>query len=125
MKQKTISIFLSVITFFLVITNISVKDSWIYATKFNNELFSKLNTAIKENNIENGNICLEYDMSDELKSNPNLILREPLFYNDWEAPLLSEMNGIDPKKIHVYNKDRKVSCEIIFHYKNGRMTRAK
>ncbi|UKB80841.1 hypothetical protein [Chryseobacterium sp. MEBOG07] len=125
LQQKTISIFLSAIAFLFIITNISIKDSWIYAAKFNNELFVKLNTALKENNIETGNICLEYDVFHELKSNPNLTLREPLFYNDWEAPLLCEMNGIDPQKIHIYGTERESNCTIKFSYKDGKMTRTK
>lgn len=125
LQQKTISIFLSVITFFLVITNISVKDSWIYAAKFNNELFSKLNTALKENNIERGEICLEYGAFDELKSNPNFTLREPIFYKRWESPQLCKINGIDPLKIHVDNIIDKKNCSATFLYKNGKMIRTK
>ncbi|WP_288436249.1 hypothetical protein [uncultured Chryseobacterium sp.] len=121
LQHKTISIFLSVITFFLVITNISVKDSWIYAAKFNNELFSKLNTALKENNIEKGEICLDYGVFEELKSNPNFTLREPIFYKRWESPQLCKMNGIDPLKIQVDNPIDKKDCNIRFVYKNGKM----
>ena len=125
LKQKKISIFLSMITFFLVITNISVKDSWIYAAKFNNALFSKLKTALKENNIESGEICLEYGVFDELKSNPNFTLREPIFYKRWESAQLCKMNGIDPLKIHVDNIIDKKECNATFLYKNGKMVLAK
>lgn len=125
LQNKTVSIFLAGIAFILITTNISVKNSWIYANQFDKELFRKLNVALKENNIETGNICLEYDIFHELKSNPNLTLREPLFYNDWEAPLLCEMNGIDPQKINVYSTERESNCTIKFSYKDGKMIRTK
>lgn len=102
-----------------------MKDSWIYAAKFNNELFSKLNTALKENNIERGEICLEYGVFDELKFNPNFTLREPIFYKRWESPQLCRMNGIDPLKIHVDNIIDKKDCSATFLYKNGKMIRTK
>ncbi|CAI8752484.1 hypothetical protein [Chryseobacterium sp. IT-36CA2] len=125
LQQKTIRIFLSVIAFLFIITNISVKDSWIYASKFNNELFGKLNAALKENKIENGVICLEYGMFEELKSNPNFTLREPIFYKAWESPQLCKMNGIDPLKIRVDNINDQKDCRIKFFYKNGKMTLTK
>jgi len=121
LQQKIISIFLSLIVFLFIITNISVKDSWIYASRFNNELFGKLNTALKENKIEHGVICLEYGVFDELKSNPDLTLREPIFYKAWESPELCKMNGIDPLKIRVDNINDQKDCRIKFLYKNGRM----
>jgi len=121
LQQKTIRIFLSAIAFLFIITNISVKDSWIYATKFNNELFGKLNTALKENHIESGVICLEYGMSEELKSNPDFTLREPIFYKAWESPQLCRMNGIDPLRIRVDNIYDNPDCKVKFLYKNGKM----
>lgn len=123
--NKTISIFLAGLAFVFIITNISVKNSWIYASRFNNELFGKLKTALRDNHIEKGEICLEYDVFNELKNNPDLTLREPLFYDDWEGPMLCKMNGIDPQRIHVYNMVRKADCEFKFLYKNGRMIRIK
>jgi hypothetical protein len=124
-QSRMISAFFAAIAFLLVVTNIRVKDSWIYASRFNNELFSKLNKAIKENHIEDGDICLEYDVFHELKTNPNLTFREPLFYDDWESSMLCEMNGIDPKKFKVHNMDNKNDCEVKFQYKNGKMFRMK
>lgn len=124
-QSRMISVFFAVIAFLLVVTNIRVKDSWIYASHFNNELFSKLNKAIRDNHIEGGDICLEYDVFHELKTNPNLTFREPLFYDDWESSMLCEINGIDPKKFKVHNMDNKNDCEVKFQYKNGKMFRIK
>ena len=123
--SKITSAFFAVIAFVFVITNLSVKNSWSYAVQFNNEIFKKLNTALKSNHIENGEVCLKYDIFNEFKTNPRLILREPIFYNNWESPMLSQMNGIDPHKIHVYNIERKTDCNIVFLYKNGIITRIK
>ncbi|RTZ45967.1 hypothetical protein EJ377_14955 [Chryseobacterium arthrosphaerae] len=67
--------------FIFMITNISLKNSWIYASKFNNELFRQLNIALKQNNISEGNVCVDYDVFEVLKSDPDLMLREPLFIN--------------------------------------------
>lgn len=123
--NKITSAFLAVITFLLVITNLSVKNSWSYAVKFNNEIFTKLNTALQSNHIEAGEVCLKYDIFNEVKTNPRFTLREPIFYNNWESPMLSQMNGIEPHKIHVYNIERKADCNIVFLYKNGIITRIK
>lgn len=123
--SKITSAFFAVIAFVFVITNLSVKNSWSYAVQFNNEIFKKLNTALKSNHIENGEVCLKYDIFNEFKNNPRFTLREPIFYNNWESPMLSQMNGIDPHKIHVYNIERKTDCNIVFLYKNGIITRIK
>ncbi|KFF13528.1 hypothetical protein IW15_06995 [Chryseobacterium soli] len=125
LHSRMISALLAGIAFFFIITNISVKNSWMYASKFNNELFGKLNTALKEHHIETGEICVDYDVFNEIKNNPNLTFREPLFYKDWESPMLCKINGIDPLKIHVHNVETKEGCTVIFQYKNGKMTRTK
>lgn len=122
---KMISVLLAGIAFLFITTNISVKNSWIYASKFNNELFGKLNVALKEHHIETGDICLNYDVFNVLKNNPNLTFREPLFYKKWESPMLCKINGIDPLKIHVHNVEAQKDCIITFQYKNGKMTRTK
>ncbi|WP_343679790.1 hypothetical protein [Chryseobacterium arthrosphaerae] len=125
LSGKTISIFLAGMAFILVITNISLKNSWIYASKFNNQLFRQLNIALKQNNISEGNVCIDYGVFEVLKSDPDLMLREPLFYKYWESPMLSQMNGIDPEKIHVYNIENQKNCGVTFQYKNGKMIRTK
>ncbi len=86
-------------------------------------MFYQLSIALKADHIENGVVCLKYDMFNELKTNPHFILREPIFYNNWECRMLSEMNGIDLKKIRVYNADRQTKCEMVFLYKNGKVIR--
>ncbi|MGU3376022.1 hypothetical protein [Chryseobacterium sp. M5A1_1a] len=123
--NRIISACFAVITFLLLITNVSVKNSWAYTSKFNNELFSKLSLALKENHIENGDVCLRYDTFNEFKTNPHFTFREPIFYNNWESPMLCEMNGIDSKKIHVYNVERKIDCTTVFLYQNGKISRVK
>ncbi|ATN06122.1 hypothetical protein CRN76_12290 [Chryseobacterium indologenes] len=123
--NKIIAAAFAVIAFLLIATNISVKNSWIYASRFNDELFSKLKTSLDENHIESGNVCLDYNMFNELKNNSHFTLREPVFYNDWEGPMLSERAGIDSRRIHVYNRERKIDCEMVFLYKNGKVVRIK
>lgn len=125
LHSRIISAILAGIALVFIITNISVKNSWMYASKFNNELFSKLNTALKEQHIETGEICVDYDVFNQIKTNPNLTFREPLFYKDWESPMLCKINGIDPLKIHVHNVETKEDCAVVFQYKNGKMTRTK
>lgn len=123
--NKITSALFAVITFLLIITNLSVKNSWIYAVQFNHEIFAKLNTALRSNHIEAGEVCLKYDIFNEFTTNSHFTLREPIFYNNWESPMLSLMNGIDPQKIKVYNMERKTDCNIIFLYKNRTMIRIK
>lgn len=124
-KSKIIASLLGFVAFLFLATNISAKNSWIYANHFNHKMFGKLRTALKQNNITHGDICLDYNMSAEVKTNPGFTFREPVFYNTWEAPMLCKMNGIDPEKIHVYNMERKSDCKIIFLYKKGKMIRSK
>lgn len=123
--NKVVASFFAISTSVFMITNISVKNSWIYANHFNHELFSKLKTTLDENHIIGGEIGLDYDIFNEFKTNPNFTLREPVFYYNWEAPMLSKMNGMDPQKIYVYNVERKKDCKIIFNYKNGKIIRLK
>lgn len=123
--NKTVSSLFAVLIFILITTNISVKNAWIYASQFNNKMFNQLSVALKADHIESGVVCLGYDMYTELKTNPHFILREPIFYNNWECRMLSEMNGIDAKKIHVYNAERQTKCEMVFLYKNGKIIREK
>ncbi|MEJ5106412.1 hypothetical protein [Chryseobacterium sp. MYb328] len=121
--NKTVSTLFAVLTFILVITNISVKNAWIYASRFNNIMFHQLSVALKADHIESGVVCLRYDMFTELKTNPHFILREPIFYNSWECRMLSEINGIDAKKVKVFNADRQTKCEMVFLYKDGKIIR--
>lgn len=123
--NKMIASSFALISFLLITTNISVKNAWIYANEFNQEMFHQLGKALKTEHIESGVVCLKYDMFHQLKTNPKFILREPIFYNNWEARMLSEMNGIDAKKIRVYNADRKTTCEMVFLYQNGKVIREK
>lgn len=126
LSKKMISLFFSIITFILITVNINVKNSWIYANQFNNELFSKLKIELDKNHIESGKICLDYDVYQELKNNPNFILREPIFYNNYESPMLCEIHNIDPDKIQVFNIERKTSnCKVIFRFRNGKIIRIK
>lgn len=124
-RNKTISSLLAGITFLLLTTNMSVKNAWIYVNQFNLKMFNELGKALKAEHIESGVVCLRYDMLTELKTNPHFILREPIFYNNWECRMLSEMNGIDAKKVYIFNADRQTKCEMVFLYQNGKMIREK
>ncbi|RXM51527.1 MULTISPECIES: hypothetical protein [unclassified Chryseobacterium] len=123
--NKTVSSLFAGIAFLLLTTNMSVKNAWIYASHFNHQMFNELSKTLKAEKIENGVVCLNYDMFTELKTNPHFILREPIFYNNWESRMLAEMNGIDPKKVFIFNADRQTKCEMIFLYKNGKIVREK
>ncbi|OCA79037.1 hypothetical protein BBH99_19860 [Chryseobacterium contaminans] len=123
--NKTISATFAGIAFLLLTTNISVKNAWIYASRFNYKMFHELSKTLKAENITSGVVCLRYDMFTELKTNPHFILREPIFYNNWECRMLSEINGIDVKKVWVFNADRQTKCEMVFLYKNGKIVREK
>ncbi|BAP32865.1 antibiotic biosynthesis monooxygenase [Chryseobacterium sp. StRB126] len=123
--NKTISSLFAGFAFLLLATNMSVKNAWIYASQFNYKMFHELSKTLKAENIESGVVCLGYDMFTELKTNPHFILREPIFYNNWECRRLSEMNGIDPEKVFIFNVDRQTKCELIFLYKNGKIVREK
>lgn len=123
--NKTVSSLFAGVAFLLITTNLSVKNAWIYANQFNHEMFHQLSLALKADHIESGVVCVKYDMFTELKTNPHFILREPIFYNNWECRMLSEINGIDAKKVLVFNADRQTKCEMVFIYKNGKIIREK
>ncbi|RNA61837.1 hypothetical protein D1631_07770 [Chryseobacterium nematophagum] len=125
LRNQTISIVLASIIFILITTNINIKNSWIYAHNYNNELFSKLKLALKKDHITEGVVCIDNDIFNELSTNSNLIFKESIFYNNWESPMLCEMNGLDSRKIHVYNREKNRDCSTIFLYKNGLITRVK
>ncbi|AZB27309.1 hypothetical protein EG339_23325 [Chryseobacterium bernardetii] len=123
--NKTVSFLFAGITFLLLITNMSVKNAWIYASEFNDKMFSELSKTLKAEKVESGVVCLRYDMFTELKTNPHFILREPIFYNNWECRMLAEMNGIDAGKVFIFNADRQTKCEMVFVYRNGKVVREK
>lgn len=123
--NKTISSVFAGIAFLLLITNMSVKNAWIYANRFNLKMFNELSKTLKSEHIESGVVCLGYDMFTELKTNPHFILREPIFYNSWECRMLAEMNGINAKKVYIFNADRQTKCERVFRYENGKIIREK
>jgi hypothetical protein len=75
----------------------SVKNAWIYASEFNDKMFSELSKTLKAEKVESGVVCLRYDMFTELKTNPHFILREPIFITTGNAECF-EMNGIDAGK---------------------------
>ncbi|CAA7391997.1 hypothetical protein CHRY9393_03021 [Chryseobacterium fistulae] len=125
LRNQTISIILASIIFILITTNINIKNSWIYAHNYNNELFSKLKHALKKDHITQGVVCIDNDIFNELSTNSNLIFKESIFYNNWEGPMLCEMNGLDSKKIHVYNIEKSMGCSVLFLYKKGLLIRIK
>lgn len=123
--NKTISSLFAGIAFLLLTTNMSVKNAWIYANQFNLKMFNELSKTLKAENVKGGLVCIGYDMFEELKTNPHLILREPIFYNSWECRMLSEMNGIDSEKVLVYSSMKQTKCDIFYWYKNGKVVRVK
>ena len=116
-KNVVIGMF-SVSSFILILTNVGVKNAWIFANDFNNRVFKIIKVEIDKNKIEKGDICVDFDTHNVTKNNPNFVLREPVFFNNWESRELSSRNGIDEKKIKIYNSERYNGCQYKIFIKN-------
>lgn len=112
--SKLILTLLIILSFY---TNLSVADSWIYASNFNNKIFLKLKKELNYKNNLPSNICIDYNIFHFQKSNKYLILREPTFYENWEAPYLAFKNGIKIENKNIYNIERaKGNCDYTLKY---------
>lgn len=121
LKKNIAVMIFSIAAFILVITNLGIKNSWIYANDFNNEVFKQIKTELDENKIQNGTICVDFDVYNELENNPNFILREPVFFNNWESNELAFRNGIDENKIRVQNLARDQDCNYTIFIKKDKI----
>lgn len=113
-KNITVMMF-SIFAFILVISNLGIKNSWIYANNFNNQIFKNIKTELDKKKIKEGIVCVDFDVYNELENNPNFILREPVFFNNWEASELAFRNGINERKIRIQNlvRDKKCNYKIV------------
>ncbi len=120
LKPMLKSAIISGLVMILMICSISLKNAWIYASDFNNTMFSTLSQDVKKIKTD----CVKIDFYDQpfVQKNPNFILREPIFFYDWESDFLCRKNGIDPKKINVVNMLRKNNCNLIYNYPNRTFT---
>ncbi|MNU12196.1 hypothetical protein D3C71_02180 [compost metagenome] len=98
-----------------MISNLGIKNSWIYANNFNNQIFKNIKTELDKKKIKEGIVCVDFDVYNELENNPNFILREPVFFNNWEASELAFRNGINERKIRIQNlvRDKKCNYKIV------------
>lgn len=120
-KKNGIALVFSIFSLVLIIGNLGVKNSWIYANDFNNNIFRKIKIKLDENNIEKGSVCVDFDVYKEVENNTNFILREPLFFNHWESKELAFKNGIDPKRIIIHNWERQKKCDYQILIKNEKV----
>lgn len=120
-KKNIAVVGFSIFAFVLVITNLGVKNSWIYANDFNNQIFQKVKLELDKNNVEKGIVCVDFDVYNEVKDNPNFILREPIFFNGWEGNELAFRNGINEKKIRIQNLARDKNCDYQIFIKKGKV----
>lgn len=93
-------------TILFSITIISTKNAWLYASKFNRDLFSEVKQAIiKEDALKADTIYIKYDVFKKLKHDPQLLLREQIFFYNWESPLLKEENGLEKVNIYLFHEN--------------------
>ena len=94
---------LTTLTILFSITIITTKNAWLYASKFNRDLFSEVKQAIiKEDALKADTIYIKYDVFKKLKHDPQLLLREQIFFYNWESPLLKEENGLEKVNIYLF-----------------------
>ncbi|RNA63966.1 hypothetical protein D1631_00345 [Chryseobacterium nematophagum] len=94
----------------LNIYSISIKNAWIYASAFNDKLFSDI---FKEwGNSSRGSIIIDYDIYEVVKNDSHLILREPIFYRSYESNYLVLKQGQNPIHIKVYNKASEIPAPL-------------
>lgn len=87
-REKVIKYIFIFIIFVFSVVSLSVKNAWIYANSFNNQLFSKLKVSLPKDK-EFTAIFIKYNMEIP-KTNPHFIFREQVFYYPWESSLLKE-----------------------------------
>lgn len=103
----------------LFFVNTSIMNAWIYASNFNNELFSKLKADLDKKQIHPKIVCIDYNVYQFQKSTNFFILREPTFFNAFEYQYLALKNGLDPKKIIIFNIERNnTKCDYVFVVKD-------
>lgn len=95
---KIASIF---IVFVLMICTISIKNAWIYSSKFNDYIFISLNKHLKkiDNKIPvlivyNAEKKSKNDDLDFIFKDDHFILKEPIYMEIWETTYLKNKNGI-------------------------------
>ncbi|AIH01633.1 hypothetical protein M949_0462 [Riemerella anatipestifer CH3] len=118
-KIEYFRIIFSAIVALVFVVNLSSMNAWIYASDFNKKMFKDLAKNILNNNNISTKICIDYDVYNFQKNNKYLILREPTFFNNWEAPYLLHINGLNPKKMNVIIKERRkdnFNCQSEFKY---------
>lgn len=121
--RKNIMAFLfSCFVLISVLSNLGVKNSWIYANDYNNKLFKKIQTELNNSKIESGVVCVDFDVYSILKNDPNFTLREPVFFNGWESHELAVRNGIDLKNIIIQNSEREKNCMYKIFIRNQNVT---
>lgn len=118
-KASTLKIVTTALIIFSFYINLSICNSWIYASDFNHKLFSQLSKELNHKKIMPKEICIDYNVYDFQKSNNFLILREPTFFETWEYPYLAILNGLNPSKVKILNKERKRNqpCQYEFKFK--------
>ncbi|WP_147474466.1 hypothetical protein [Chryseobacterium nematophagum] len=105
--QKPILLFIFLL---FNICSISIKNAWVYASYFNDKLFSDI---FKEaGSCKECTMVIDYDIYNIIKSDPHLILREPIFYNSFESDFLILKQRKNPQKIKVYNIESKIPQSI-------------
>lgn len=121
-KKNGIALVFSVSSLVLMISNLGVKNSWIYANDFNNNIFKTIKVELDNNKIDKGVICVDFDIYNEIENNKNFILREPVFFNNWENKELSFRNGINPENIIIYNWERRKNGDYQVFIRKNKVT---
>ena len=120
-KVEYFRIIITIIITLTFVVNLSSMNAWIYASNFNKKMFKDLAKNISNNNYTSTQICIDYNVYNFQKNNKYLILREPTFFNNWEASYLLYINGLNPKKINVRIKERQngnFNCQSEFIYEH-------
>ncbi len=104
LKQIWVKTTFSIAILILSISALSIKNSWIYANGFNENLFSELKQKLPSQ-LQSNRVFIKYNL-DVSKEDHRFILREPIFYNRWESPFLMERSGL--KNVNVLLWDSSV-----------------
>lgn len=106
----------------LIVNTISIKNGWIYASKFNDGVFISLKKHLNDDNEIPIYLTYDFDSKKEYDSfymarirdryttfkNGHFILKEPIYSQEWESYYLKKRNNIDNKlNINYYYSSKK------------------
>lgn len=123
-KIKSFKIVISLIIFLMIINTLSIKNAWIYGSKFNDNTFLSLKKhLIKIDNkipifiVFNSEKKSKKEDREYIFSDDHFILKEPIYMKVWETAYLMNKNGISSNfKINYFYSSEDNRPDVYYLY---------